>query len=303
MSQSARLPPSPAPARVRRPRTAAGRTGASSTGTGSTGTGSKSAGRTGAGRAATVSARLGKLAAAGSSGTLPLTGTSEGVIHLRDGQVTGAESSGTPGPGTGLAGRPLTSVQTAGNRAQPASPLCDPALAAALTLLEPTVDAVLDLIVSQASCARFRAVKGQAAEPALALPVTALLTEVARRQRLLHQMARAVTADTVVTRNARIQAPRFQVTAHQWALLIRTGTPITPRALAFELGRSVFGTTAEVHRLMALRLLSAADYPGQRSPDLDGGPMAVSFIRAVSDEKGEHPMSQHVAASRPGGTG
>ena len=57
--------------------------------------------------------------------------------------------------------------------------------------------------------------------------------------------------------------------------------------LAWELSRSVFGTTAEAYRLLALRLLSAAGQPaesgegtgpgGGRAP----GPV-LSFIRAVS---------------------
>ena len=74
-------------------------------------------------------------------------------------------------------------------------------MAAALTLLEPTVDAVLDLIVGEASCGRFRPVKGPTADPAIALPAEPLLAEITRRQQLLHQMAQTVTPDTVVIRN------------------------------------------------------------------------------------------------------
>jgi hypothetical protein len=90
-------------------------------------------------------------------------------------------------------------------------------------------------------------------------------------------------------RTPRIQAPRFQITALQWALLIRAGAGTSPRDLAFALGRSVFGTTAEVYRLMALRLLSVADDPGPASQDHAGrpvpgrGPLAVSFVRALSE--------------------
>jgi hypothetical protein len=161
-------------------------------------------------------------------------------------------------------------------------------MAAALTLLEPAVDAVLDLIVAEVSCGRFRPVKGPTAEPPIALPVEPLLAEIARRRQLLHQMAKTVTPDTVVTRNPRIQAPRFQITALQWALLIRAGAGTTPRDLAFALARSVFGTTAEVGRLMALRLLSVAEDPGQGSQDRASSPApdrepTVSFIRALSD--------------------
>jgi hypothetical protein len=245
--------------------------------------------RAAASRAGQLTARLRKLATAGSTGTLPLTGARDGIVHLRAGQVTGAESSRTPEPGTGPAARPLASVPAPGDRAQHATSLPDPAMTAALTLLEPTVDAVLDLIAGEASCGRFRPVKGPTADPAIALPVEPLLAEIARRRQLLHQMAKTVTPDTVVTRNPAVLAPRFQITALQWALLIRAGAGTTPRDLAFALGRSVFGTTAEVYRLMALRLLSGADDPGQRSQIRvgcaapDRGPMAVSFIRALSD--------------------
>ena len=276
MTQFARL--------ARTPATAPEQPAASSLGTRSTGT--RSTGQ--------VSARLRKLAASASTGTLPLTGSSTGVISLRAGKVVGAESSRTPGLGTGLAAWPLTSVPAAGSRDDGGSSLPEAAFVATLTLLEPTVDAVLDLIISRARCGRFRPAKGRAADPPLALPVEALLIEVGRRQRLLQQMGAAVTPDTVVTRHAHVLSPRFQVTAHQWALLIRAGTGITARGLAFELGRGVFGTTAEVYRLMALRLLIVADDPGQGSQDpvarggLDREPMAVSFIRAVSDEKGDH---------------
>ena len=117
--------------------------------------------RAAASRAGQLTARLRKLAAAGSTGTLPLTGARDGTIHLRTGQVTRAESSRTPGPGTGLAARPLASVPAPADRGQHASSLPDPAMAAALTLLEPAVDAVLDLIVAKASCGRFRPVKGR----------------------------------------------------------------------------------------------------------------------------------------------
>jgi hypothetical protein len=59
----------------------------------------------------------------------------------------------------------------------------------------------------------------------------------------------------------------------------------TARALAWELRRSVFGMTIDVYRLMALRMLSAVDYPvvpGMRAlrepPGLGVRPM--SFLRA-----------------------
>jgi hypothetical protein len=287
MSQFARLSRNPAAGPARSG--AADGVGTSARGGPAGSPGSGTAPRAPAGRPGQLTARLRKLAVAGRTGTLPLTGARDGTIHLRAGQVTGAESSRTPGPGPGFAARPLASVPAAADRGQPASPLPDPAMSAALTLLEPAVDAVLDLILAEASCGRFRPVKGPTADPPIALPAEPLLAEIARRQRLLEQMAKTVTPDTLVTRNPAVQAPRFQITALQWALLIRAGTATTPRDLAFALGRSVFGTTAEVYRLMALRLLTGADDQGQGSADrastkaTDRGPMAVSFIRALSD--------------------
>ena len=70
----------------------------------------------------------------------------------------------------------------------------------------------------------------------------------------------------------------MQVSARQWAVLIRVRPGTTPRALAWELRRSVFSTTAEVYRLLVLRLLSAA---GQGGRPAAGGPALISFIRAI----------------------
>jgi hypothetical protein len=109
---------------------------------------------------------------------------------------------------------------------------------------------------------------------------------VQRRQHLLRQMSGSLTPDTVVRRNPQLASPRVQVSALQWAILIRAGTGTTPRDLAWQLGRGVFGTTAEVYRLMALGLLSAGGHQGPAGEQeaADRGSMAMSFIQAVSDE-------------------
>jgi hypothetical protein len=252
-------------------------------------------------RASSLADRLAKLAAAGSTGTLPVTGPSDGAIHFRDGNVIGAQSSRTPGAPaapTPLAAVPLHGQVSDGKvraREKPAPPR--PGLPDDLTALEPTIDAVLDLVISQSACERFRSVRRSGTGPAEGLAVDVLLAELVRRRHLLQQMSAAVTADTVVIRNPRLHAPRVQVSALQWALIIRAGAGTTPRNLAFELGRSVFGTTTEVYRLIALRLLSVADNLGQARDSL-----ALSFIRAVSDEKGDNRMpTRSDAASRPGG--
>ncbi|HUJ06775.1 MAG TPA: hypothetical protein VLX31_11765, partial [Streptosporangiaceae bacterium] len=59
---------------------------------------------------------------------------------------------------------------------------------------------------------------------------------------------------------------RIQVSASQWALLSRVNRGTTPRDLAWELGRSVFGTTTDAHRLILLGLLSADSRPADRRP-------------------------------------
>jgi hypothetical protein len=123
------------------------------------------------------------------------------------------------------------------------------------------------------------------------LVVDGLLAELSRRREMLRQMSEYVTADTVVARAAQLHSSRIQVSALQWALLIRARTPVTPRDLAFALGRSVFGTTVEVYRLMTLRLMSVAGHP--RRPldpaahdELEPALAALSFIQAVSHKKG-----------------
>jgi hypothetical protein len=114
--------------------------------------------------------------------------------------------------------------------------------------------------------------------------VGAVLAEVERRRQILRQLGPVITADTPVVRDAARDSPSFQVSAPQWALLVRVGEGATPRTLAMTLDRSVFGTTIEAYRLLTLGLLAV---PGR--PPVTGGPAAwpagdvMSFLRAVSD--------------------
>lgn len=278
-----------------------------------------------------VAARLRKLAAANSTGTLPVTGAGDGAIYFRDGTVVLARSTRTPGPlvsaGTGS---PPTSSAPA-DAASGGTPFTR--LASALAVAEPTVDAMVELLSSESRFGKFRVTKTpvRAAEPNVAEPSAAgpsaaepsaagpsaarpsaavpgigvedLLAEVARRQRILHQLAPVVTADTVVARNPFLHAPDIGVLAPQWALLIRVRDGSTPRSLAWDLGRSVFGTTLEVYRLLALRLLSPAGHrahgDGQEPPRY--GPATMSFVRAVSIENGSTvPVGVPVGAGESG---
>jgi hypothetical protein len=280
-----------------------------------------SASRPAASHASVVTARLRKLASAGSTGTLPFVGGGEGAIYFLDGTVVGAESARPPG----LRAQSATAAGSQGDQAaadRHIAPLPAAGLVEALRTLEPVVDAVLDLLTSPSGCSKFQSTRGKAGPDSLArpdaalpadatlpvnatlhvdtappvdtalsvdtaLPVDALLSELTRRRRLLDQMSEVVTADTVVTRAAQLDSPRIQVSALQWALLTRVRAGVTPRAFAFELGHGVFGTTVEVYRLVAMRLLSPAGQPGpaeQTAPRdaIERGLTPLSFIRAVS---------------------
>jgi hypothetical protein len=222
-----------------------------------------------------VAARLRKLAAAGGTGMLPFSGAGDGAIYFRDGSVVLARSTRTPAPAS-----PGSTPAGAGGPGADGTPFTR--LTATLAVAEPTIDATVELLASESRVAKFRSAKTPVSAAGPGIDVEDLLTEVARRQRILHQLAPVVTADTVVARNPYLNSPDIGVLAPQWALLIRVRDGSTPRALAWELSRSVFGTTLEVYRLLALRLLSSAGHrpqPGGQEPRY--GPATMSFVRAV----------------------
>ena len=224
-----------------------------------------------------ITERLRKIAAAQSTGLLPFPG--EGAIYFRDGKVSYAESARTP------------SAVRAGedSRADARTPFGT--IMAFLAVAEPTIDATLELLSSAARYTRFRPAKVSPADLESDIPLEAILAEVGRRQRLLEQFSATVTPDTAVTRNPRLRPESIRVSARHWALLIRIRHGSTPRDLAWDMKRSVFGTTVEVYRLLALRLLSIAGDPAGGRGDTPGevpgpGLAAMSFVRAVSVKKG-----------------
>lgn len=237
--------------------------------------------------------RLSKLAEAGRTGVLRVTGERGGAIHLRDGEIVFAESRLTPGPSRWFAH--LTELGADASPAERAA-VAD-GLAWAFAVREATLDAALELLSAPPRYAlrqRFRDSEPPAADVPGGMPFAELLDEVTRRQELVRQMATSATplaADTPLVRVPEIEAPRVQVSAMQWALLIRVRGPATPRELAWELGTSVFGTTLEVFRLITLGFLATADRaaepgappppPGGPGSAHDGRPM-VSFLRAVT---------------------
>jgi len=209
-----------------------------------------------------IAARLRKLGAAGSTGMLPVSGRGDGAIFFRGGQVIYAESRRTPAP---VQPAPAASARTPAAVLVAAGPLGR--LAGVLALTEPTIDAITELLSSESRYAKFRQSDFPPVAPVGPMPVESVLTEVERRRQVLRQLAPAVTADTPVVCDASRDSPRFQVSAPQWALLVCVGGGTTPRTLAMSLGRSVFGTTIEVYRLLALGLLAV---PGRTAAPAGG---------------------------------
>jgi hypothetical protein len=235
-------------------------------------TASVRAGRAADGYGNLIAARLRRLAGAGRTGTLPFTGHTEGAIYFSNGAVVFAESAGTP--------RPAISPAPDGEPPRPA-----------LAVAEPIADAALDLVEGKSRPSRFRSAKVPAAGLAGGFSVESLLTEVARRQNILEQLAAMVRVDTTVIRSPRLPSRSIQVSAFQWAVLVHVAEGSTARTLAWELRRGVFGMTIEVYRLMVLHLLAAVDYPvppGTRPlPERpERGARTMSFIRAVSTHNG-----------------
>jgi len=209
-------------------------------------------------------ARLAKLAEAGRTGALHIPGELGGVFYFRDGDVIYAESARTPGP----------------------ADLPGP-LGWALAVRESTVDAALGLISGSPlpATSRFRGAESPWDGEAAGITVDTLLAEVARRHRVCVQLSATLTADTAVIPNPHLGPRGVRVSALQWAVLIRVGDGATPRSLAFDLQRSVFGTVMEVFRLVSLGLLAVARDPGlpeRQAPGPASRNDAVSFIRAVS---------------------
>jgi hypothetical protein len=252
-------------------------------------------GRTMGGYANLIEARLRKLAATASTGMLPMSGHGDGAIFFRGGQVVYAESTRTPTPVRRTAG--LAALGLVATDASPASkgaplvavPSLD-RLVGLLALTEPTIDAITELLSSDSRYAKFRPSDFPPAVLTSPLSIESVLHEVERRRQVLRQLAPVVTADSPVVRFAPRDPPRFQVLASQWALLVRTGAGSTPRSLAMLLGRSVFGTTIEVYRLLALGLLvvpgQAAAITSGPSPERRRPAEVMSFIRALSDAGG-----------------
>lgn len=201
-----------------------------------------------------IAARLSRLAATDCTGALPISGYSSGAVYLRDGRVVGAESSRTP-----------TAAGTGGAH-----------LSQAATIAEAVIDAALDLLSSRSTCSRFRPAKAPADSETISISVADLLREVARRRRLLQQMA-GISADLALARSPEIPGGRVQLTAAEWSLLIRVRPRSTPRDLAWALRRSVFGTTVDVHRLVLLGLLRTADH---QVPERDAGAKPTRRIRS-----------------------
>ncbi len=254
-------------------------------------------GRTVNGYANLIAARLRKLAEEKSTGILPVSGHGDGAVYFRLGEIVHAESSRTPLPvyrATGLAALGLVdNVEFPAGDSSGSGELAVARslgrLTAALAVTEAVVDAVTDLLSNESRYAKFRPTDELFAGQVRPIGVETLLAEVHRRHAVLSQLAPVIAPDTLVARQPSLDAPSAQVSPLQWALLVRAGEPTTARGLAMQLGRSVFGTTIEVYRLVQLGLLTVPGpvaWPGGGDPAAGRPAQVISFIRAATGERG-----------------
>jgi hypothetical protein len=219
-----------------------------------------------------VALRLGKLAEAGRTGSLDLSGDSGGVIYVSAGAIVAADSHRTPG-------------LTARTRKEEAGSFEWTWLAT-----EATIDAAMDLMSVRPLHVQFtepgdRGDTGPGIPAIPGLALTTLMGEVTRRHRLLEQIAAVLTPDVEVARNPRLRPGAVHVSDSQWTILMQLAQPGTPRDLALELGQSVFGMTIEVYRMVVMGLVSVADAPGGDADAAEGADRiwpALSYIRAVA---------------------
>jgi hypothetical protein len=168
-------------------------------------------------------------------------------------------------------------------------------LAGLLELTELIIDALAELLSAESRYAKFRPAEVLPVAQGRPMPVEAMLSEVQRRHEVQRQLAAVLTPDTAVARQPSLDPPAAQVSPTQWSLLARADDGTTPRGLAMQLGRSVFGTTIEVYRLLELGLLVV---PGRPPAPADGRPLTgISFIRAASGERGSDALP--VVSERP----
>ena len=216
-----------------------------------------------------VAIRLGKLAEAGRTGALHLSGDSGGVIYVSEGDIVAADSRRTPS----LADRIGADKTGSFERSWLAT--------------EATIDAVMELMSGRPRHVRFREPEEEAGSDlpgSSGMPLTALMAEVTRRHNLLEQIAAVLTPDTAVARNLRLRSRAVHVSDGQWAILLQLGQPVTPRALALGLGQSVFGMTIEVYRMVIMDLVSVVDAarPADPAGEASRGRSTLSFIRALA---------------------
>ena len=226
-----------------------------------------------------ITIRLGKLATSGGTGALRVPGDLGGAIYLRQGEVVFATSKRTPGPAA------LLASPGHGESTPPEGPL-----ERSMAVREATIDAAHELLATTARepvRLRFQMSATAGVDPEGSMSVESLMNELTRRQKIMDQMSGLITADSEIIRSPDLSSRAVQVSAAQWALLIRVGDRATPRSLAAELGRSVFATTIEAAGLVALQLLSVTQAPAARAGQAEARPpdrrwLAVSFLRAVT---------------------
>lgn len=187
--------------------------------------------------------RLTRLGASGWSGVLVASGDLQGEIQLVDGLIIRARCWVTPDA--------ETMPKQEGIRD--------------LMIREVVIDAVREL-ADGAAATRWRSRKHGGLDGAEStwIPVPFALAEVSRRSAVLSQLAGLVTQDTQVIRRARIDYGRVRISPSQWALLAATDSLTTSRALAHDLGDSIFRTVCRVAELLETGLLEDPSHPDGR---------------------------------------
>ena len=217
-----------------------------------------------------VAIRLGKLAEAGRTGSLHLSGDSGGVIYVSAGDIVAADARRAPSLAARIGAGDVGSFERS------------------WIATEATIDAAMALMSVRPRHVRFTEPGEEPGPGDLGIPgmsLAALMTEVTRRHRLLEQIAAVLTPDAPVARNLRLRTRAVHVSDGQWAILLQLGQPVTPRSLALELGQSVFGTTIEVYRMVIMDLVSVVDAPARPAAPpgpASGGRPALSYIRALA---------------------
>ena len=250
-----------------------------------------------------IAARLRKLADEGSTGMLPVAGEARAPSSSAAARWVYAESSRTPLPGPRASGPGRTRI----SERLVGTPSRSPAhrgytggagvvacgwrvgwLRGLLELTELVIDALTELLSSESRYAKSGTPTCSPSARAAPWPWRRCWRRSSGAMRCCGSWPRSSPRTPRSAASRSSGPPSAQVSPTQWALLARAAEVTTPRGLAMQLGRSVFGTTIEAYRLVELGLLVV---PGRPPGPADGRLGAgISFIRAVAGGRGSDAL-------------